>query len=464
MFRRLTSRITLAVIGLTLLQSQGLAQHTLLINMDGDELTLDNGNGLVSVGTCGEDEVYAVTPAPGPKPSAAPFLSRACQWALLGDADADGRYADDSTLAPGGDIDAIFVRAGDVGPFGVRDIFISKESNTGFAAGLDDGDVFRYAGPLGALEFFVTEAQLRTALGTASTSVDLNALCQNAAGDLFFSCSLSISGIMDDGDLLYIPAAAITYDGSGNITAIAASSAVVAATEAEMLAAITASGFKTSTGDDASTSFDLSGLEIDPAGGTWTPASSGLTISNLLFAWSGYSNDGAVISTAGGGSIGMINGVPLASTAATQGDQIGLLPDSTGLGGLEGIALIPEQQHQLVLENYPVDLHTSTGTGYSWHRVELAGMTPNSYAQLFMVFGPITPGGAVPSTTAFNGEFFTFGPSAFNLLPVFTDAKGFGQFSITIPPLPALPGNNIVFQVVDYTTRTVSTPAAVQFI
>ena len=438
-------------------------QHTVLFNTDGDELTLDNGNGLVSVGLAGEDEVYALTPAVGSLPSAFPFLSRACQWTLLGDADNDGRYADDSTLAPGGDIDAVFRRATDTGPFGVRDIFVSKEGNTGFAPGLEDGDVFRYAGPSGALEVFLTEAHLQSALGTASTSIDLNALCQNTAGDLFFSLSLALSGIIDDGDLGMIPAVAITYDGSGNVASITASSAVVAATEAEMIALVTASGFKTSVGGDVSTSFDLSALEIDPNGGTWTPTSSGLTFDNLLFAWSGFSNDGAIISSSGGGSIAVINGVSMGSTAATQGDQIGLLPDSTGLGGLEGLALMPEQAQFGVVENYPVDLHTDSAGGYSWHRIELAGMAPNSFAQLFLVVGPTTSGGAVSSVSAFGGEFFV-GIGYVSVVPIFTDAKGFGQLSLTIPPLPGLPGANIVLQVVDAVTRKVSTGAAVQFI
>jgi len=458
----LSSRLACAFALGALFPLSALAQHTVLINMDGDELTLDNGNGRVSVGTCGEDEVYAITPAVGSKPSAYPFLSRACQWVLLGDADNDGRYADSSTSAPGGDIDAIFRKAADAGPFGMRDVFISKESNTDFGPGVEDGDVFRYAGPLGALEVFITEAHLQTALGTASSSVDLNAICQNAAGDIFFSVSLSLTGITDDGDLWMIPNSLITYDGSGNVSSVNGLGTKVA-TEAEMLALVTTSGFRTSVGGDVSTSFDLSALEIDPNGGSWTPLSSGQTIDNVIFGWSGFSNDGGIISSSGGGSVAVINGVPMASTTATQGDQIGLLPDSTGLGGLEGLALIPEQNQFGVVENYPVDLHTSTSTNYSYHRIELAGMTPNSFAQLFLVLGPTASGGAVASVPAFGGEFFV-GTAVISVGPIFTDSKGFGDLQLVIPPLPNLPGTNIVLEVIDAGTGKVSTPAAVQFI
>lgn len=456
-------RTLLALIVACMAPGLATAQSTLLINMDGDEKTWSNGGGLVSVGTCGEDEVYAVTPAPGGGYSAEPFLTRAGQWALLGDADADGRYADSSTAAPGADIDAIFVKAGASGPFGIRDVYVSKESTDGFAAGFEDGDVFRYAGPSGAIEVFMTEDQLGNALGTASTSVDLNALCQNAAGDLFFSVSLAISGIIDDGDLGMIPAGSITYDGSGNVSATTASSAVIVATEAEMVAAVTASGFKTSVGGDVSSSFDLAALEVDPAGGTWTPASSSVTISNLLFGWSGFSNDGGIISTAGGGSIPSVNGVPMASAVGTQGDQIGLLPDSTGLGGLEGLALIPSQPHKLVVENYPVDLHTSTDSDQSWHRVEVGGATPGATCQLVAAIGPTTAGGSVLSFPVGADEFF-FGSGILLLFSITADADGFGQVSFVIPPHASLPGTNITFQVVELPGKRISTPVALQFI
>lgn len=445
------------------LASGAAAQHTLFINMDSDQPTISNGNGNVSVGLCGEDEVYAVNPVPGSSYSAEPFLSRAAQWALLGDADADGRFADDSELAPGGDIDALFLKAGTVGPVGMRDIYVSKEGNTGFAASVEDGDVFRYAGPLGAIEFFITEAQIRNALGTASTSIDTDAICQNAAGDIFFSVSLAISGLIDDGDLAMIPAATITYDGLGNVSATTAASAIIVATEAEMFALVGASGFRTSVGGTASSSFDLSALEIDPTGGTWTPASSGLTIDNVLFGWEGFSNDGGIISSAGGGTIPSINGVPMASALATQGDQVGLLPDSTGIFGYGGMALAPQQAHQLVVENYPVDLHTATSVDYSWHRVEVAGATPFSTCQLVAGIGPVGPGGAVSSFPFAGGELF-LGGGFLLLFAIVTDDEGFGQVSFLIPPNPALPGSNIVFQVIQLPVKKVSTPAAVQFI
>ncbi len=459
--------VRLAVLAAIATPSAALAQnHTLLFCLDSDEVTLDNGNGHVEVGRIGEEEVASVTPGTGFY-SARPFLPRSAQWAYLGDADADGRYADASEGSPGGDIDCLFVRNAVpiAAPFNPRDVFISKEGDADMASGFEDGDVFRYAN--GGIEVFMTEAQLRTALGVVSASVDLNALCQTAAGDLYLSISLDVAPYTDE-DLIHIPAMSIAYDVDGLITTITASSAVVVANKTDFDALITNSGFRTSVGGTLSaTSFtDLSALEIDPNGGTWTPTSSAATVPNLLFAWTGFSNDGGIISTRNGGEIATINGIPMASQVATQGTQIGVLPGSTGIFGLEGIALIPLVPGEVpVVENYPVDLHTATSTDTSWHEFELASMTPNSFAHLFVAVGPSTPGGFVASLPYgfVTNEFFT-GVAFAPVIAVPTDALGYGAVSFLIPPLAVLPGVNVTIQAIDVTTLKASVPAALQFI
>ena len=49
----------------------------------------------------------------------------------------------------------------------------------------------------------------------------------------------------------------------------------------------------------------------------------------------------------------------MASAIATQGDQLGWLPDSTGTNGPGGLALIPIQSPAFALLNYPRNLHTA---------------------------------------------------------------------------------------------------------
>ena len=49
----------------------------------------------------------------------------------------------------------------------------------------------------------------------------INAFCQSSAGDLFLSCELdenAPNGLLEDGGIAMIPAAAITYDAQRNPT------------------------------------------------------------------------------------------------------------------------------------------------------------------------------------------------------------------------------------------------------
>lgn len=439
--------------------------YTVLITVDNDEETLLNGNGLVEAGLLRQDEIGYFVPAPKAIYSAGPYCTMSTQWAYLGDADNDGRYADDSVEAPGDRVDALLVK-NSVIPGNGRDVFISKETAEGFSTAVEDGDVFRFAGPSGALEFFVKEDQLLVAIGQLATAdLDLDAIAQSATGDLFlsFADAETVGGVSaDDGALIYIPASAITYDGAGNITTITASSAVIAATEAQMAAFVTASGMRTSVGGTPSYT-ELTALEIDPNGGTFTPPNApSLTLPNLLFCWNGFSNDGAILSTALGGSIASINGVQMASSVATTGLQVGLLPDSTGIFGLDGLALVPAVLQPLTVENYPRNLITSLP---SWHRIEISGAP--AFSTLFVLGdqGPVGSGSALPSIMVPPfGELFVGVTGGGVLLGnTFSDSDGFADLQLLLTD-PVLVGKNFVFQVFDATLLKLSDPAALQLL
>ncbi len=457
-------RLLLVVILAATLSSSAAAQHSVLFSFDGDELTLDNGNGLVEIGLLHQDEIGVVTPGPGFF-SAQPFLSLGAQWAYLGDADNDGRYADDSVDGPGDEVDALFVKASAVGPITPRDVFMSRETEDGFGPGFLDSDVFRFVGPNGALEIFVSEAQLVSAIGQAPGSdVDLDAICQASDGALYFSFSLdeTVGGVTaGDGALLCIPANAITYDAQGNVSFVAASSAAIVATEADMDALVVNSGMRSSVGGTPSYT-DLAALEIDPAGGTWTsPQFPGTDLPNMLFGWEGFSNDGAILSTANGGSLATINGFAMASATATTGTQIGMLPDSTGLGGLNGLALIPTQAPPFVVENYPRNLITSQP---SFHQLQYSGASPGGLIAVTVNVGPGGSGSALPSQTiAPFGELFGNLLSFQVLVNIPADSAGQAVVT-TILNSPALTGRNLVFQGIDLTALRLSTPAALQFL
>lgn len=439
------------------------AQHIILMTPSLDERTI--GNDLPEIDLIRTDEIYQVRPLPGVAYTARPFLPISLQYAYVGDLDGDGQYVEDSIDGPGGPLDVIFVKAGAAAPMTPRDVYWSITSTTGInIPGLLLSDVVRYSAQ-GVRDTFVTEAMIMTATG--GTTLNLDALCQSSAGDLFLSFSLLETlhfGPADDGDLLMIPAAAISYDRNGNVMAIAANSVVRLATEAHLIAMVNNSGFRTSVGGTITTTFELSGLEMDPNGGTFVSPEGALTVPNLLFCWSDFSNDGAIISTANGGSIAVINGVAMGSTVATQGNQIGWLPDSTGTDGPGGLALIPIQPEAFAAENYPRNLHTQ-GSGQTLLQVQISGGTPGGASVIALGLGPNTPGGAFPVFPApppMLGELFLGSPITLGIF--FNDSLGNCASQLLILPTASLAGLNVMAQALDLTMFRLCTPAAMSFL
>ncbi|MGE3172566.1 MAG: hypothetical protein AB7O97_08045 [Planctomycetota bacterium] len=442
------------------------AQQTLLMIADSDERTI--GLDAPEIDLIRSDEIYEVTPLPGGAYTARPFLPISLQYSYLGDTDNDAQYVEDSVDGPGGTLDVVFVKAGTTGPVTPRDVYFSIDSVTSInIPGLGLSDVIRYAAP-GVLDTFVTETEL--AVATGGTSLNLDALCQSPTGDLFLSFALTETlwfGSADDGDLIMIPASAITYDPvTGNVTAMAANSAVLVANQTDLVAMVNASGFRSSVGGTVTTtSFELSGLEMDPNGGFFiAPQDPLLVVPNVLFCWSDFSSDGGILSTANGGSFALINGVPMASAIATQGDQIGWLPDSTGTNGPGGIALIPIQAPSYAMLNYPRNLHTQ-GTGQTMLQLQVSGGTPNGLSILAVSVETSIAGGGfggLPSIPGVGGELFLSNPFVLGLYP--HDALGNTQSQLLILATPPLSGLNMATQSLDLATFQLSTPGALSFL
>ncbi len=441
------------------------AQYTVLVTSGSTEestLALD----LPEIDLIRNDEIYSVLPVVGQAYSARPFLPISLQDHWVGDLDADGRYVEVSAEGPMGSsnsIDEIFVKANTVGPVTPRDVFFSI-SAASTVMGLLPCDVVRYAAQ-GVREVFLTEAQITAATG--GTTLNLDALCQSAAGDLFFSFSLAETlwfGSAADGDLLYIPASAITYDGSGNVTAIATNSAVRIATEANLLAMVNASGFKQATGAAVGTIFNLSGLEIDPSGGTWVSPVDTLNYPNLLFVWRDTTNDGAIISTAGGGSIAVINGVSMGSTIGTQGSQLGWQPTLSGTSGPGGLALIPAQAPQFSLLNYPRNLHTM-GDGQTFVQLQASAGTPGGITIFVWSVESAVAGGTFPAIGPIPGFGGEIGISSIILVGAFVnDALGNSATPLIVLSTPAMSGVNLASQAFDLSTSSFSTPTGMSFL
>lgn len=463
-----------SLVPLTLFTAPALAQQNAIVfTMDAPEFLLDGAGGQLATATLSPGEVAIFAPDPASSPSARTFLTAGAQYVFLGDADNDGLYVDSGTGAPGGAVDALMIKrwiGAPSAPIAPRSLYFSKESDQDVGSLFQDGDVFTFLAQ-GSVAMFVSEAQLQVGMGTTD-NFDVDAICQTETGDILFSVSdfsvnlTGASGAFNatDGDLLYFAAADVTYDIAGNVTALTADSVQRVAAELDLVALIAASGMRTSVGTNPVSSIDLSALDLDPAGGTWSSPQGGVSLPNLLFAWEGFTNDGALISTAGGGTLGVVNGVTMGSTQATTGAQIGLLPDATGLDGLSAMALIANQRESLLVETWPTNLITGTTTLYTEQQV--SGASSGGLVALFYDLGPQSPGGNMSAVAVGGFLGAVYGSQlSFPLLSIgVADADGLARFPATLPSHLVGSGANLALQVLDVRSRTFGEPIGLQFL
>ncbi len=446
------------------------AQNSLLFIMDADEQTLDGASGLLSAGKLKEEEVGIVLPIPGFANSAQTYIGLATQWAWRGDDDDDGRLVDSSQDAPGGETDAIMVKrfinaaTGQIDP---RQVCLSKEDDyTATARTWADGDVY-YHPVQGVVALFISETDIDSACGITNGS-DVRAICQDTNGDLYlsFADSETVNGTsVSDGGIVRIPVSGLTYDPiTGDVTAVTPGTAEVIADESDMIAFTNASMVADYNGGTSTSLFDVSALDLDPNGGTWTSPVNGGTYPNLLFGWQGSGNEGAILSTAAGGSIATINGAAMGSTFQTTGTQIGLLPDATGLGGIHGLAVVDAQIEHLPLENYPINLVTTVSTMFT--RQELTNATPNGQVLFLLSIGPPAIGGVLtsfPLPAPFTGELFE-PATAIGIAVSTANSLGYASNSFLFPESVRGTGINVCWQAADVTRLQFSLPAPIQFL
>lgn len=185
---------------------------------------------------------------------------------------------------------------------------------------VEPGDFFRILAG-GDAEFFVTQALIMKAAGTqtASGSPGASAMTQTASGDLYYSPPNSghyVSNgtgqvLAKDGSLIWIPASAITYDSSGNVSDIKAGSARLVMEKGTNSPSQNPTGVELTTnagGRDSSGApmvttitnwvTNISGLCVDPAGGTWTSRLTGsVKHPHLWFVYDNVTHRGTIIST-----------------------------------------------------------------------------------------------------------------------------------------------------------------------
>ncbi len=510
-----------AICALTALATVAAAQNqTILFTGRFPFVSLDAVNERAggSISQLAEFEFSAVTPGAGA--AARSLLPASAMHCFLGDANNDGnhlKFDGFKTYFENIQIGGLFVKHADRGAvswdkiyFTVRDNVATKDievfTNNGTAVHtLVPGDWVRLL-PNGNVEFFLTAAQLAVAAGPTSptgTSVHgAHALLQSANGDLYYAPVQGghwINGngptqvFANDGAIVKVDAAAITYDAGGNVVSFAPNSARVVVEENNggpspapltVRQMVLNSGAMDRTGAPivvAGVFGKVCGLGFDPAGGTFSStypdASNNFTLEpNLVFCSDAGGYAGTIFSTANNGSIATINGVLCGSNVpavpatgawlGVQFDAANFQPSLMSLQLVDGLAYEP-----LVLDQPAFGALAAAATQPLWH-VDVKG-APFSPAFLVAAFGPLTSGGFAPSIPlaafppvftagSFPEIFISVGASTFGLAVM--DANGFGTWTFNNPNVGGFAGVTIVLQAaaIAGSSFQVSTPSLTQ--
>ena len=346
------------------------------------------------------------------------------------------------------------------------------------------GDYVRLL-PNGNVEFFMTQAQLVVAVGLQSGAATIGAGCllQAGNGDLYYSPvdgSHWVNGNgpvpqnANDGAILKIPAASITYDANGNVAALAPNSARLLINEAaggpggalHVRQMVLNSGAMNRDGTAitiAGVFGKIVGLAFDPADGTFTPTypdSQGLynPEPNLLFASDAGSYAGTIFSTANNGSVATLNGTLCGSTTlgipangswlGVQFDYANFQPTLMGFTVCDVVAYQPLLVDQNGFGSLPL-----ASTQPNWD-VDVFG-SPLTLAVLFLSLGPAAAGTfplSVPTafvplpftTDSWSDVFLTNG--LFSLGTALTDTYGYGTVTIPNPNPGGFTGFNLIVQ------------------
>ncbi len=410
--------------------------------------------------------------------SAEKWAPRTCYDTMAGDENADGTLFNPTLF---GSVDALvstFSTA--TSPWqNQRTVFWSVSAAMGnnvSAPPFRPGDVARIVrngGGDGQVEHFMRQEQFNQALGLPlPTPIDVDAIAFNPQFGIFFSldtdivCNTACGPVLvQDGAIIAIPQAALTYTFDGRIAAVLPNSAIVVRTEAQVDAMVFAAQVTNRNGVCLTNAVDLESLEFDFNGAinTWA----GCTAASVVFApnliFSVETGTGAsLLTTAFGGSIWNGPCSPMGrscGTGPTLGSQSGIRPVSGNIGAASYVnAFLLEHTNRYVLEPQQ---HVMTvfpaGAPAGANNIDVG--SPFLFNFIFLEL--VSP--VVPASFPFPGAFFpdVYVPSLLYYMPAVAGA-GFGTF-----PMPAIPPfftGKVLFQSVALTTAgtiELSTPAVV---
>ena len=389
---------------LLLLGGSTAAQTRGLLFVPAEPQVLSSWKGAGALGRLDDQEAALALPGKSGSLAIRKFLPLGALQAFHGDPEGRGDYTSPFLV---GEIDALLAPDGMQGRTALpRDLFLSVTRRRlpvfdgGKTRNLGPADVFRWRGR-GEVQVFLESSLLEKALGFKSPSLDLDALCVDGKGNLYFSLALDEpcpNPRIRDGDLCFLPSGALTLRPDGTVKDVKPGSVVVPAREADLDGWVAASGLASSAGVPVKTVGNLSCLALDPGGGTFTPpaAPSLGPLPNLLFGGSGKGWAMGLCSTSGKGSIGRFGGVELGSRKKTTGAHLGVESLSGGpsdswicalalCGPPAGRIQVEERRGGRFLKPVP-------SLTFDW-----GGVEPGRTAFLLLVPGPAGPGGAFPS-------------------------------------------------------------------
>jgi hypothetical protein len=308
----------------------------------------------------------------------------------------------------------------------VRDNAVNKnftvKTNNGTAtAVIQPGDFFRFD-KNGNAEFFVTQALIMQAAGaqTAAFSPGASAICQDAAGNLYYSPAEGghyVSGntgapvYHNDASIMMIRRPDITYDARGNVSSFVAGSAICLFSELQpgpmgeptLRTMQTNAGAQNNAFVPITITNNMVGLALDPNGGTvqaslpWGPNNTYEIVPNLIWTDDGGTYGATVFSTRVNpannqlGSVAVVNGVPMGSTTApATGAYWGVRQDIANFQPTTmGFAVIDEPiatPFTADAPNHGAILPTDTTIEWDFYP------GPSTFTYAVLAVGPLVPG------------------------------------------------------------------------
>lgn len=479
MLLRATSFVPFAV--LTLAAAAAAQGNNALIAFSQPEIALSGSGGTV-LRFLQPNEVALLqwgTTAGCANLSAEKWAPRTAYATMAGDENADGLLNNPALF---GTVDAVMtsVAPNPIGWQNQRSVFWSVSAPMGNAVSAlpfrpgDVARIVRNAGGLeGQVEYFMRREMFNLALGLPlATPIDVDAIVFDQQFGVFFSLDADVMAntacgpvLVQDGAVVAIPTAALSYTPDIRVSGVAPNSARVVLSEAQVDAMVVNANVANRFGACVTAAGDLEALDFAWNGPvvSWTACTAATPVFAPHLIFSVENGTGAsLLVTGGGGQIWNGPCAPMGTPCGfgpTLGMQSGLRPLPAGVGVPSYVsAFALDHAERFVMEpQNPVMAVFPAGAPAGASQVDLASPFPINLVFLELV-SPVVPG----SVPAFPFSMMYFPDLYVPSLLFYTVASaplGFG--SVPTPAIPPGFTGKVLFQSVAFSTMSIelSTPA-----